>query len=456
MKNFLFLALFFFVCCTRVFALEIVYPKTNPVKINASSTFFIGSTNPGENLKINNIDVKLSPLGAFAQIVPLNFGLNMFELKSGNDVINFAIERAQPSAAPALLHELIEYPVINNFYVKNENAPLRLTPIDSGINRLSHLPKDMQLQINGEKGDFYRVYLNSKLSGWIAKSDVEQKESGTKEFFPALIKSFKIIENNEFFIYEFDLSNKLTPFIVQENNGLTLQLFNLQGFEDCTLTYNISVKKLMGYEAYYDKNNKFILKVRKFPKIDPNTPLKNIKIAVDAGHGGSEFGAIGCCGDKEKDINLAIAKELQKELEKRGAKVIMTRENDIEVSLKDRVKIVKENNASLSISIHANALPDGADPNKNRGTSVFYYHNQAKPLAECILNSMITQLGTQNDKVRQASLALVRPTSSVSILIEVAYIINPDDYALLLDKNFQEKCAKSIADGLEKYIIQFG
>lgn len=456
MKKVLILILFFLLGCKNVFALEIVYPKTNPVKINASSTFFIGSVNQGTNLKVNDIEVKVSPLGAFAQIVPLNFGINKFKLISDKDVINFVIERPQPKAADAHVSQLIEYPAnISNFYVKNDNAPLRLTPIDSGINRLSHLSKDMQLRINGEKGDFYRVCLNSQLFGWIAKSDVEQKTDINDDCKPILIRSFKIKEDNDFFIYEFDLSGKITPFIVKENNGLTLQLFNLQGLEDYTLTYNIPIQKLFGYDAYYDKDNKFVLKIRKFPIIDTEKPLKNIRIAVDAGHGGSEFGAIGCCGDKEKDINLAISNELQKELEKRGAKVIMTRENDSDLSLKDRIKIVKENNAALSVSIHANALPDGADPIKNRGTSVYYYHKQAKTLAECILNSMTTQLGTQNDKVRQASLALVRPTFSVSILIEVAYIINPDDYALLLNKDFQKKCAKSIADGLEKYIIQF-
>lgn len=456
MRKVLILILFFLLGCKNVFALEIVYPKTNPVKINASSTFFIGSVNQGTNLKVNDIEVKVSPLGAFAKIVPLNFGINKFKLISDKDVINFVIERPQPSAADAHVSQLIEYPAnISNFYVKNDNAPLRLTPIDSGINRLSHLSKNMQLRINGEKGDFYRVCLNSQLFGWIAKSDVEQKIDINNDCKPILIRSFKIKEDNDFFIYEFDLSGKTTPFIIKENNGLTLQLFNLQGLEDYTLTYNIPVQKLFGYDAYYDKDNKFVLKIRKFPLIDTEKPLKNIRIAVDAGHGGSEFGAIGCCGDKEKDINLAISKELQKELEKRGAKVIMTRENDSDLSIKDRVKIVKENNAALSVSIHANALPDGADPIKNRGTSVYYYHNQAKPLAECVLNSMTTQLGTQNDKVRQASLALVRPTFSLSILIEVAYIINPDDYALLLDKDFQAKCAKSIADGIEKYIIQF-
>lgn len=456
MKNFLVLLLTFFTCCNCTLALEIVYPKTNPVKISAPSTFFIGSANPQEHVKINNSEVKISPIGAFAQVVPLNIGKNNFKIISGEETIDFVIERPAPVNTCKKPAALIEYPPIS-FYVKKDNAPLRMTPVDSGINRMSHLPMNTQLLVDGEKGAFYRVYLNSKLTGWIAKSDVEQGQFPVQH---VLVKS-KIKEDNDFCKYEFEIQGK-PPFTIKEENGLSLQIFNLQSslvmqspqqdVVDGTYCINIPIKNLFGYETIYD-GDKFILKIRKTPKIKPEEPLKNTKITIDAGHGGNEFGAIGGCGDKEKDINLAIAKELHQELEKRGANVFMTRKDDSNVSLQDRVKFAHEKNSALLISIHANALPDGSDPMKNKGTSIYYYYNQAKPLAENILKEMNLQLGTQNDKVRQGSLALVRPTSSVSILIEVAYIINPDDYALLLDKHFQTKCAKAISDGIEKYIL---
>jgi len=454
MRKYFLLFLTIILTCGQVFALEIVYPKTSPAKINASSTFFIGSTNPADILKINDVVVKVAPTGAFAQVIPLDFGLNNFKVISGTDVIDFVIERPQQIASTTPAPTLIEYPIMNNFFVKTDNAPLRLTPVNAGINRLSHLPLDVQLSINGEKGDFYRVYLNSQISGWILKSDVEQRQLDSCEICasaPAKLKEYKIKTEKDFCLYEFDLSRKV-PFSLKEENGLVLQLFNIEGQNDCTYLLNLPLKKLFGYEAYYDKD-KFILKVRKTPRVCLEKPLKNIVIVVDAGHGGTEVGAIGCCGDKEKDINLAIAKNLQQEFESRGAKVVMTREDDVNVALADRVKFAKEKDAALLISVHANALPDGADPAKNRGTSVYYYYNQAKPLADSILSEMTTQLGTQNDKVRQGSLALVRPTASVSVLIEVAYMINPDDYALLTDKDFQAKCAKSIADGVEKYLL---
>jgi len=321
--------------------------------------------------------------------------------------------------------------------------------------------------------------LNSTQVGWIPKNDVEQIQSPVQ----ASLLSQNMKEKDEFCIYEFELSEKV-PFALSEDNGLTLKIFNLDNQPDFCL--NIPQNRLFGYDVSYStqskfvsilksekivrfsffkrkkiqtvetfetKYTKFVVKVRKFPDICLEKPLDNIKIVIDAGHGGCEKGAIGCCGDCEKDINLAIAKNLRDELKSRGAHVHMTRDDDSKVSLQDRVKFAKDKDAAILVSIHANALPDGQDPLKNRGTSVYYYHNQAKPLADSILSEMTSQLGTNNDKVRQGSLALVRPTSSVSVLIEVAYMINPDDVALLTDKDFQVKCAKSIADGMEKYLL---
>jgi N-acetylmuramoyl-L-alanine amidase len=181
--------------------------------------------------------------------------------------------------------------------------------------------------------------------------------------------------------------------------------------------------------------------------------LSDLKIVIDAGHGGSEFGAIGCCRHYEKDINLAISKKIKHELQKNGATVYMTRETDNFLSLADRVKFIRNKNAIISLSIHSNALPDGADPIKRKGTSVFYYNNESKMLADKILKSMLLNLKTQDDKLRQASLALVRPTCALSVLIEVGYMINPEDYALLLDEKFQQKTAEAIVEGLKNFIL---
>lgn len=446
MKKLLITLLFLSISTGNAFGLDIVYPKSNPAKINSSSTFFIGSTKPEERLKINDVDVPLSPKGAFAQIVPLNVGTNDFIITSGEESVKFSIERAQPSAAPQI-SAIIEYPETIFVLTKSDNVALRATPVDGGINRLAHLSKDVQLQINGEKGKFYRVYLNSKQIGWVLKTDVEPIKG---EISSIILNKFRCEDKRHYLTYEFEL-NKKAPFSLKEENGLKLSLFNVKGQLDETYLLQVPVEKLIGYDIFYDEN-KLVLKIRKQPKLKCDCPLDNITITVDAGHGGSEKGAIACGGEKEKDINLAIAKNLKLELENKGAKVFMTRDEDVQISLPDRVKFAKDKDSTILVSIHANALPDGQDPILNRGTSVYYYHNQAKALADSILNEITTQVGTQNDKVRQGSLALVRPTSSVSVLVEVGYVINPCDYELLIDADFQKKCAKAIADGIEKYL----
>ena len=78
----------------------------------------------------------------------------------------------------------------------------------------------------------------------------------------------------------------------------------------------------------------------------------------------------------------------------------MTRKGDNYVSLKDRVEIANYGNAVVFISIHGNALPDGADPNKNRGTSIYYYYPQAKPIADINIDTVVSEKGVPNDKFR--------------------------------------------------------
>ena len=213
-------------------------------------------------------------------------------------------------------------------------------------------------------------------------------------------------------------------------------------------------KKLMGYSARFSGSD-FIVKIRKPVLVKNKRPLQNLKIAIDAGHGGKENGTIGCLGDLEKDINLNFAKYLESELKSRGAEVIMIRDNDSFVDLAKRVELANDENAVFFISIHGNSIPDSLDPLKNSGTEIYYYYNQSKPLADWIMNSMVLQLGMKNRCVRQQSFAVVRNTNALSVLIEVGYLINPEDNARMIDKNFQKKTAKAIADGIQNFMSKY-
>lgn len=441
----LFLLAFLMFLGNSVFALDVVYPKSSKVTINANSTFFIGNTDSW--LKINGQNVKLHSSGAFAYVVSLKDGINTFVLESGADKKTYVINKpfAQAVSKNSSSAEFVQYKYLKNYVVSGDNVPLRETPVDSGINRMSHFQKDIPLIVDGEKKGFYRVILNDNAKAWVSKGDVTLI---TDEVInnPAEIINYEYKQSKNYDTYVFDLDKK-TPYVMTEGNPFKLTFYNVRNNPNSTYTFELPLRqKLFGYSGNFD-GSKFILKIRKPPK-----SIKDLKVAIDPGHGGSECGAISCFGDREKDLNLAISKYLEEELKARGAYVIMTRKSDIYTGLRDRVNYANKEDAAMLISIHGNALPDCLDPNTHRGTSIYYYYNQSKPLADSILKHMTVIAGTQNDQVRQGSLALVRNTNALSILIEVAYLINPDDSVLLKDENFQRKCAKAIADGIENYI----
>lgn len=433
----------------KCFAFNIVYPKKNDVTINAKSTFFIGSSD--KPLKLNGQDIQIHPSGGFAHVVNLLPGKNTFIIQSDEERQIFVITKPEIKATCNLPQQFIKYSNNKYFYIITENTPLRSTPVNAGINRLAHLQRNILLTIDGEKGGFYRVILGEKF-GWIAKSDVKQT---SENIIPAELSGYDYVDSEDYFTFIFHLDKKV-PFEIIESDPMTLKLYNVKDNPDNTYIMDFPVSEalngasLLGYSGEYNEND-FIWKIRKPLVINPKKPLKNIKIAIDAGHGGSESGAIGCLGDKEKDVALQIANLLAYELKKRGAKVFMTREDDSYIGLKERVDNANGEDAVVFISIHGNALHDGTDPNKISGTSIYYYYNQAKPLAETILNSIITQTGLNDDKVRQASFAVVRNTNALSILIETAYLINPEDNTKLIDPQFQKVYVQSVTDGLENY-----
>lgn len=452
MKKILF-TLILSIIANSVYALDVVYPKKNTVTINANSTFFIGSSDPKKTLTINGQSVNIHPSGGFAYVVPLSTGNNTFTLKSDKEELIYTITKPTPKpTSQATIPQFKEYDNIKYATVINNNTPLRTTPIDSGINRIAHLQKDMQVSIDGEKGNFYRVILGSNGTGWINKSNIKLIENGTSL---ATLNDYDYVDTDEFFIFVFHL-DKMTPYELVEGEPFKIKIFNVADKPENTyimefpMTKSPSKAKLMGYSANFSGTD-FIVKIRKPILTQNNKPLKNIKITVDAGHGGSEAGAIGCLRDLEKDVNLAFAKQLEQELKRRGADVFMTRDNDSFVGLKDRVEKANEENSVILISLHGNALPDGLDPISNNGTEIYYYYQQAKPLADEIMTQITAQTGMNNHKVRQQSFAVVRNTNALSILIEVGFLINPSDNAKMRERDFQKATAKAIADGLENY-----
>lgn len=170
-------------------------------------------------------------------------------------------------------------------------------------------------------------------------------------------------------------------------------------------------------------------------------------ICIDAGHGGSQNGTKSPKGIKEKDLNLGLAKNLKEKLLKKGFKVFLTRDTDIDLSLEARVNIAKEQKSDLFISLHHNAIPDHLDPIEHHGFSAHYYFEHSFSFAKELSSFMSTKLNMRNNSAIRQNLYLCRENNFCqSILIENGYLIHPLESEIITSKEFQDDFCQNMTE----------
>jgi N-acetylmuramoyl-L-alanine amidase len=187
--------------------------------------------------------------------------------------------------------------------------------------------------------------------------------------------------------------------------------------------------------------------------LNPTTPKTTssgkIKVVIDAGHGGSDAGAIGG-SVREKDITLDVAKRVETLLKQKGYDVKMTRTNDTFVSLQDRVEISENYNPDIFVSIHVNS---SVKP-EITGVETHYYHQESMELAQVVHSSFASAVQSPNRGLFKSKFYVINHTTSPAILIEIGFISNANERAELVGEKRKQATAKSIADGIQKYFKQ--
>lgn len=181
-------------------------------------------------------------------------------------------------------------------------------------------------------------------------------------------------------------------------------------------------------------------------------PFKGKLIALDPGHGGTDPGAIGFTGLKEKVVTLAVAIHLKEFLEDAGSKVIMTRSGDQSVSNKGRVDVANDAGADIFLSIHANAY---SDP-KSNGTETFYSvqnnsGDASKYLAQQLQRELVSVLGLRDRGVKTANFYVISEAGMPAALVELAFLTNEEEEALFKDPETYIRSAEALFTGLEAY-----
>lgn len=173
-------------------------------------------------------------------------------------------------------------------------------------------------------------------------------------------------------------------------------------------------------------------------------------IVLDAGHGGKDQGASG--GDAiEKEITLAIAKKAEAILKENGYKVKMTRDDDTFVELEERAEYANRKEAKVFVSIHCNSSESG----EGNGIETYYTEQKdghSQQLAQLIQENVVAQTAARDREAKTADYAVIVGTNMPAALVETGFLSDSNERELLQQKEYQDKLAKGIAEGIIAYL----
>ena len=238
-----------------------------------------------------------------------------------------------------------------------------------------------------------------------------------------------------------------TNWITQLNSAKEIENVYPEQLEDDVFRIHIELKhpQHWGYFIYYQQNI-LTIRIKRQPE---KLKTKNLFIAIDAGHGGTNNGATGVASQiLEKDYTLKIAKELEKYFLKKKMKVFMTRNEDTELTMIDRTLMLREQDPDILVSIHLNS----SGKPEIKGVSTYYRYIGFRPLSQAILGKMLELKLEEFGNIGSFNFTLSGPTEYPNCLVEVAFLSNTDDEKRILNTKFHKEVAKKIYDGIDEWV----
>lgn len=247
-----------------------------------------------------------------------------------------------------------------------------------------------------------------------------------------------------------------------ESNSVTVKVnqLNIRSGPDVTYSVRAKVKQGQRLQVISRKSNwiKVIYKHKTIgwvaawlvqnSTVQNVTRLSEATIVLDPGHGGSDTGALSMTGQPEKRYTLEVAKRVERKLQARGARVVMTRRSDKTVPLAARPELANSASANLFISFH---FDSSDEDNVASGYTCYFYHNgDSKQLANSV-NQQMKNLPLTSRGVDFGNFLVIRDNSVPAILIEGGYINTNKDFKQIQNPAYQKKFANDVVDGIANY-----
>jgi len=478
---------------------RVVYPQYNAMINSRDSNFIFGSVGNGRaTLTINGEPARVWPNGAFLAWVanppPTNAQFQLIA-RLGDSSVSITHPVRVAGMTPPVPDSLKPPPpVISDttptwVILRDTLAALSDTdrvvigrPSPNTTYRWFFLP-NTRVQLTGRYNGFpgfARVRLDSGLDVWVENVDARTFAADTTP--PRRVAgNIRVRPADDWVDVNIPIAERPAYFVDERERGFGLTLYGTRGNTDLVTypttdslvrhvewtqvlndraEYRIELSATpFGYLVLYE-NGIFTLRIRRLPPscalrssecgARARHPLTGLVIAVDAGH--PPAGSNGPTGLYEADAALAVGERLKVMLEERGARVVMTRTTRDAVDLAMRPMMARREGANAFVSLHYNAYPDGVNPfMRTNGVEVYFYRPHSEALARAVQSELVAQQPLADQGVHFRSLAVVRSTWFPAVLAEGGFIIIPEQEHAMRTPEWQDRYARAVADGLEKY-----
>lgn len=317
--------------------------------------------------------------------------------------------------------------------IDENNLNVRSGP-GTDFDRVGQVNSGESYQIIEEQNEWVKVQLGD-LEGWITKEFITISDGETKEV-------------------EETIQSKLEAVTIQYNNthlraGASTD-HEIVSYVDRDETFDVLSETENWLEISNGDVQGFVHRqlIEVQNRTTSNVGLKNKTIVIDPGHGGRDVGAIGVNGSYEKDITFLSASELERELIALGANVYMTRTDDAFIPLDSRPLLANAVDADAFLSLHYNSFPEAPSA---AGIETFYFHDQDQQLAQYIHNEIIKETDERDRGTTFGDFQVIRQNFKPGVLLELGFLSNEENEALLNTNAYQRKIVSGVINGLQKF-----
>ena len=457
--------------------LSVAYPTQDNATVHSKSLFLMGTSDPAADLTLNGAAVaRYGTHGVWGVLVTLAKGANTFALVNGSASLSYTVNYEKAAAG--------SYTVTPDGTPGTEAIGRKIVVTDAIASALSNCKDSSTIRETLYKGAAAAI------------TDVVTYTSGTKSTHAYKLSTGDYVRAAACTVTDaadaaftgaswredaasrctvLDFAGSGTPAVYHswQDGTLTLtflsasftgELGTLPAFvQDAavsggdgtfTLTLHFADSSpLYGWTVNYDTaadTTSIWLKQR--PQLAAGTqPLAGITVMLDAGHGGDADGAMGAAGMSapvEKDLNLAAAYAAKYRLEQLGATVLMTRTDDANPSLGDRVTAMNEQHPDFFVAIHHNSVELTSDVNQSSGTEAYWFYDTGKPLADSLITQVCALTGRPNRGSAYGYYYVTRSDICPATLLELGFVTNPAEYESCADPDTIWAEGSAIATGI--------